>query len=200
MALVTEYMNIAVNALVVALIAYLAKVKTKEKFNEYLSKLLPHDIELRKQIRYELLSLMLKVGASRVNLWQFNNGTRSLSKYSYKYTSIIYESHLPAYPSIKDQFQNLPVEDYIDLISAIQNAPKYRVDTKNSEVLEIRSMYSGLGIEYGITYKFNNDDVYKGFISVTFNTIPEDKEDIIKEIEMSVVRLNSLIKKTTIKS
>lgn len=199
MSVLGEYAKMVMDAVVLIVLVYLGQSKTKEQFKKLLGKLLPHDIEIKKQIKYELLTLMLKVGAVRANLWQFNNGTKSLSNYSFKYASIIYETYHKNYHPIKDQFTNIPIEDFIDIIEPIQVSDKFHITDKNTGGAQIRSVYEQIGVTFGISYKLDNKEVYKGFISLTFSTKPDDIEDIIMEVETAAIRINSLIKKTQTK-
>jgi len=168
-----------------------------------IKKFLPHDAVVRNQIQSIINKLQTDIGATRVNFWQFNNGTKSELGYSYKYCSVIYESHPEHLRSIKRMFKNIPVEDYIPFIKQLQESDKYLITHKDSSMAIVRASYDLIGTKSGVDYKIDNRDVYKGILSVTFNDLPCKSMcnnecggncDIIKRIETTSALINQRIK------
>lgn len=156
----------------------------------------PHDVLIRNQIQTDIDNLRIRTGATRVNIWQANNGTDSLAGYSYKYVNIIFESynHDNSTP-MKKLFKDTPVEDYLPLLLAIHNSDKFYVGTADSVLPIVRAAYEKFGVALGIDYKLDNKDVYKGFLSVSFANEKDYDDEALKEIEQTAARVYSLIKK-----
>lgn len=132
----------------------------------------PHDTVIRNQIFEIIDNLQISLGAARVNLWQFNNGVKSEMGYSYKYGSIIFESHNSNTKSIKKLFSNVPIEDYIPFLKQLQESDKFITTSKYNTFPIITASYEMTGANTGIDYKLDSNDVYKGFLSVTFYSEP----------------------------
>ena len=187
--------NEIIKIFIIAVGLLLANKDIRALYRTVASRFLPHDIKVREQIQDVLDELLIKLGAARINIWQFNNGTRSLSGYSYKFSSIIFESFdRHNLISLKRDFQNLPVEDYSVLLVRLQDCDKYITNTIDSDIPFVRAMYTTVGVKTGIEFKLNNKDIYKGFISVSFYDKITVTESMIREIETSIALVNQYIK------
>lgn len=182
---------------VFVIVAYaLTSDKIKKAVKEIRKKLQPHDATVRTQIQAAVDTLRIRLGAQMVNVWQVSNGTDSLAKYSYKYVNIIYESFNPLNgASVKNAFKNSPVEDYLPLLLAIQNSKKYFIGTDKTDIPILRAAYQAYGIKTGIDYKFDNSDVYMGFLSVSFSDSKNLTPAQITEIEATAIYVYSLMRK-----
>ena len=186
----------AINVIIICVGMLLANDKVSRFIRKIKDKYQPHDVLIRGQIQKSLDTLRIKLGATRVNLWQANNGTDSLSGYSYKYMNIIFESYdvensLP----MKKLFKDTPVEDYLPLLLAIHKSKKYYIGNRDSDLPIVRAAYEKFGVELGVDYKFDNNDIYKGFISISYSNEKDFKEHDIVEIEQTTAMVYSLIRK-----
>lgn len=174
----------------------LASDQLKPALKKITAKLKPHDLVVRQTIQIAIDNLRVRLGAEMVNVWQANNGKESLAGYSYKYVNIIFESFdALTGKSVKQNFKNSPVEDYLPLLIAIHESDKYYIGTSDSEIAILRAAYTAFGIKMGVDYKFANKDVYKGFLSVSFNEYRNLTAAEISDIEATTVYVYSLIHK-----
>lgn len=186
----------AINVIIIGVGMLLANDKVSRLIRKLKDRYQPHDVLIRGQIQKALDDLRIKTGATRVNLWQANNGTDSLSGYSYKYMNIIFESYdVQNSAPMKKLFKDTPVEDYLPLLLAIHNSDKYYIGSKDSELPIVRASYEKFGVAVGVDYKFDNRDVYKGFISVSFAHDIKTDEHVVKEIEQTTAFVYLLIRK-----
>lgn len=191
-----EILEYAIDAAIIIIGALLANDKVKTWWRKCKRKFYPHDVATRAQIKQAMDTLRIKLGATRVNLWMFNNGVESFNGFCFKFVSLVYESHDERNTnSIKHLFKNCPVEDYLELVERIHHADKFYYDNRNSDLPIVRSAYDQFGLHSGIDYKLNNKEVYHGFISVGFSGYTTPTPEMIKEIESATALINSLIKK-----
>lgn len=186
----------AINIVIIGVGMLLANDKVAKIIRKIKDQYQPHDVLIRGQIQKEINDLRIRVGATRVNVWQANNGTDSLAGYSYKYLNIIFESYdyINSTP-LKKLFKDTAVEDYLSLLLAIHSSDKFYLGTRNSELPIVRAAYENFGVSVGVDYKFDNKDVYKGFLSVSFANESEYNERALKEIEQTTAMVYSLIRK-----
>ncbi len=174
----------------------LASEQLKPIIKKILAQLKPHDLIVRQSIQIAIDNLRVRLGAEMVNVWQASNGTDSLAGFSYKYVNIIFESFDSLTgKSVKQNFKNSPVEDYLPLLIAIHESDKYFIGTAGSDIAILRATYKAFGIKMGVDYKFSNKDVYKGFISVSFNEYRNLSPAEMEDIEATTVYVYSLIHK-----
>jgi hypothetical protein len=160
-------------------------------YREVYRKLMPHDAIVRSQIQMIVDNLATDVRARKVCVWQMNNGTKSELGYSYKYGSIIFESNVHTLlKPVKKMFTNLPVEDYIPFLRTLQESDRYTVNKSSTAIPIIRNHYDFMGGKYGIEYKLDSRDVYKGFIVVVFDEMPcSNKCDGLCEAECDEIKM-----------
>jgi hypothetical protein len=170
--------------------------RVKKLAKSVLAKFKTHDVFVREQIQATIDNLRIRLGAEMVNIWQANNGTYSMADFPFKYLNIIFESYdVFAGKSVKSNFRNSPVEDWLPLLLAIQKSNRYFVGTDGSDIGILRAAYKAFGLKMGIDYKFDNKDVYMGFLSVAFTDRRELTPEEIADIEATTIYVYSLIHK-----
>lgn len=174
----------------------LASEQLKALVKKIIARLKPHDLMVRQTIQISIDNLRVRLGADMVNIWQASNGTDSLAGFSYKYLNMIFESFdVLTGKSVKQNFRNTPVEDYLPLLIAIHESDKFFIGTAGSDIAILRAAYKAFGIKMGVDYKFANKDVYKGFLSVSFNEYRNLSAAEMADIEATTVYVYSLIHK-----
>jgi hypothetical protein len=161
-----------------------AMVRTHESHVKYEIKLLAKELETR--LSQELDSLV------SINVWQFQNGAYSMAGYGFKFMKLIcHESTNGFYQQI--QYSTIPVEPFVEFVSQLQKSDRYLINTITSDTTpdEVKAIFTELGIKMAIDMKFDNSDVYKGFISVSFpeiKNISENQFQLINEFRLNIYR------------
>jgi hypothetical protein len=161
-----------------------AMFRTHESHVKYEIKLLAKELETR--LSQELDSLV------SVNVWQFQNGAYSMAGYGFKFMKLIrHESTKGFYQQI--QYSTIPVEPFVEFVSQLQKSDRYLINTITSDTTpdEVKAIFTELGIKMAIDMKFDNSDVYKGFISVSFpeiKNISENQFQLINEFRLNIYR------------
>lgn len=162
---------------------------------EIINRLKPHDTVIKEGIKVTINDLRVKIGATRVGLWQFTNGVYSQAGYGMKFLEMIMESPAQGFASIKQNFKRMPYEDVMDLVGVIRDADKYWVGKPDTDIIEARTVYEIYSIRTAVEFKLKNSDIYKGFLSITFNHDIEVTPEMLKTIESSANQVYSLIRK-----
>lgn len=183
----------------IAFVSSIFSKKGQEVFSrvrkEIYRRIYPHDTEIKKRIETAINELRIRIGASRVGLWQFTNGVVSFSGYTMKFAEMTMESYALGQQSIKSDFKKIPIEDVLDLVKAIQDSHRMWIGTQETEIAVARSTYEMYGIKTAVEWKFRNNDVYKGFLSVTYQHEVEINEEMVGHIEATAIYVYSLINK-----
>lgn len=188
--------NGIVEIMLVVITALLTHEKGKKALKQLKDSFQPHDSIIRAEIQKSIDELRIKTGATRANIWQASNGTDSFAGYSYKYLDIIFESYDESNTApIKKKFSRTPVEDYLPLLVEIQQSDRFYIGTSDGDLPILRAAYEAFGVDLGIDYKFDNKDVYKGFISLSFANRSHYNDEVLKEVEQTAAYVYSLIKK-----
>ena len=161
-----------------------AMFRTHESHVKYEIKLLAKELETR--LSQELDSLV------SVNVWQFQNGAYSMAGYGFKFMKLIRHESTNGFNQ-QIQYSTIPVEPFVEFVSQLQNSDRYLINTITSDTTadEVKAIFTELGIKMAIDMKFDNSDVYKGFISVSFpeiKNISENQFQLINEFRLNIYR------------
>lgn len=144
---------------------------------------------------YFLLGQFGYLGAKRVSVWQFGNGDVSFMGFSFKYTSMVGESHAYEQKSMRNESQKTPIYDYTPILNTLKEHNGVMIyKTKECKGMNLFHLLSSLNIISSIECKLNQQRLDDGFISISFDREISLTPNQIEVVERTAFEIFQILK------
>lgn len=166
-------------------------LKKKKKGSNFVS-----NLKVAEQISKELDHVLVKVGASRVSVIEYHNGTSSYAGIPFNFASMSYEAHDPNIYPMVNEFQAIPISPMVNMLLELNKSSDGYIRTTNQDQDKDMNILQRV---YGTICSYNFKmglSISEGVLSISWNNkmVNLSQEDI-DDIKVSIYRIRSLTAK-----
>jgi len=193
---ILKSLGIVSGAVIATVAPYVATWIQKKRSKNQEASIFIHNTEYRSYINDILIEIRASVGANRVALVEYHNGSVAINGLPFNYASMTYEKTDNTTKDMMLAYQKVPISPISELLLEIHHSKEGYVrvgqDYKQEGIIKLNRYY---GAE--TTYMFRiGDHVKHGTISLTW--VSEDKtltEDEIEDLQLKVMYVGELTDK-----
>lgn len=155
----------------------------------------------REEINSYLFKILSYTGCARVSIYEYSNGTYTHSNTSLQFIECTYEVTDESTKPIINQFKRVPISTYLKMITMIgESSLGWLRMTDKSDDTELNKQQKYWKATTNYNFKITKV-VWDGVISLTWiNEYKEMTPEQISNVEIIIMRINSLMSKLVIKN